>query len=160
MSRCRIKPLERSFGCLHYACSLTAKDKQRPTALFHRRRSLGCVSELADQLALGLADEFRYGLLVASAMQEDQSAHTELGEPPGGVEVDPAAWRHADLKIVEGPPGLLACCAQALDAFGSPFHIQREAEPPVGKPRRPAVSFFGVTAENDLRVRLLHAASH
>src|SRR5690242_5056755 len=93
-------------------------------------------------------------------MGQDQAVDARVSETLCRIDVDTAARCDADFEIIQGPTRLLAGLAQSGNALGGALGVERKAEPSFGQARRPAVSAFGVAAEDNFGIRLLHRARH
>src|SRR5258708_13307427 len=87
-------------------------------------------SDLSDKLALGLGDEIKNALLIASAMEQDEAAHSQLGEALRGITIDSSARSNADLDFLEAPPSLATTCPQGPHPLRCPLPLHPQAHPP------------------------------
>src|ERR1700675_3728928 len=80
----------------------------------------------------------------------------EVGELAGGVVIDAAARRYADLDLVEVAAVARAGLADCVDVAGGPIAIQPETEPSVAQPGGAAERVHRVAAEDNRRAGFLN----
>src|SRR5580700_7234063 len=83
-----------------------------------------------------------------------------LGKALGSIRIDPPARTYADFEILEFAPGVATRGLEPVDASDCCLDIEREAEPSARQARTTGIRLFGVTAEDDLWMRLLHRPRH